>query len=537
MKIYLRYCLAVVMSTAIPTASIAADPNSASGASSTKVSTGTGAATKGPNIGGTSVEKTLGIYEAVKTTLDQSPNIKIQNYQVDIAKGTERAQGGAFDITSAVSATSAAALSTVGIGPSGGVIRADYNTQTLTASGTKKFRTGVSATLGYNITQTDPRQGPKTTSATTNVSTFTFQLDIPLLKGAGRVSAAAAEKAAKYNTDAAVFDFKHLIATSALATIKAYWTYAAAYEVLKYRNQARDTIKHWSEAKSPFQQYMGGLLAEREKSVAEATQQLEQAKIALARAMGIQTNTVDAMGVPNTSEFPQNWQDVLSQFDANQVEQHWLTLAEQNRNDIKAQSSRVLSAKTTLDKAEKDINPTLNLTLGYGTTGFAYGNHFSHFVDSVHENVRSPSHSAGLVFSYPIGNNVARGTLDAAKASHNISTLQLDEATRGVKLSVSENVAVVNGSLKQAIEADKSLKSYLDAYNDILERGGFDTQASLTDLITIQDKLDDAAIEYIESLRDLANAIAQARYEVGVLISGDEHVDADITLAKLTSLP
>lgn len=504
-------------------------------------------------------EKKLDLYDVVKSTLDNSPVLKIQGFQVDVAKAAERIQSGAFNVKTAAKVTydknktnayankqtanPVPPISPLAIrgGPTT-LGASDVDNQAFQASVEQKFRTGVSAKLQYDLTRRDP-SGRTIVPAdyqygTTSRGKVALTLTVPFLKGGWEVSAAAQEKEANLQYQAAVANYKQLITKTLLGTVNAYWNYTAAYEILQQRIAIKGRVEKAANA-NPTNSFMAGFLNEKVGSITTATQEMEKARIALAESMGISIEDAQKMGTPDAANFPKNPEKLLATFNTKTATQEWMDLALENRNDYHAAKLKVDASDILLAKDEQDLYPELTAAVTLGYNGITHGNGFDNYVDSTYKNVRGLDHGASLTFSYPIGNDAAEGAYDRDKAFKMLNTVAMNESARGIKLAVQRDVAQLYGRLKIVVQAKQTMDAYRTSMRDLFNKTNLNNAEATSGIVVLQQKLEDSIVAYVNAEADFANAIAQARFETGVLISNAEGspLTADINMEKVVSLP
>ncbi len=489
----------------------------------------------------------LNLYSAVKSTLQDSLNIKLKQLSVDFSKAVEKSQAGAFDVNLSFMAQTNSALITkspyeLGLPIVGSEPRTylDQDVHSLSTSITKKFRNGISTSLSYLMTQYDhPVPDPMGAAIpTTNSTQLNFKVDIPLLKGSGKVSSGAAENAAILESRATEADYKHLVSQTVLTTVNRYWDYVAAYSINAYLAESKRTIDTWHRKSNHSDNHLlAGYRAEKQSSLIESEKVLQASAIALASAMGIQATAIETLGKPNVEGFPKNWREELKNLDAVTLTDSWTNMALQNRNDIQALKIRLDAAQILLAREKNNLNPSLNLSFSYGTDGFSYGNSLHDMWQSASYRVRTPAFSGALVLNYPLSNSTAKGAYSSSFAAKEMASLQLNETIRQLKLSVHNDVNVLMTSRNKAFEADKSLKSYVSSMMALVSGQSIDDLREINSLLTLQDRLDAAAVVYFNALSGLINAIANSRFEVGLLLSSTQALDEGINLKILTSLP
>ena len=504
-------------------------------------------------------DKKLDLFDVVKATLDNSPVLKIQGFQVDVAKAAERIQSGAFNVriggkvgydntkntlfvpyeTLIPDPAKFSPPAVVGTTYPGG---ADFDIQSFQASAQKKSRSGITTKLQYDLNRRDPvgRSATPTDNSygTTSRGKVSLSITVPLLKGGWEVSAGAAEKAANLDYQAAAAKYKQLITSTLLGTVNAYWNYTAAYEILRQRILIKERIESWVSS-NHLEGFLTGFVQEKQGNVTTATQQLEQARIALARVMGIPVDDALKLGTPDAENFPKDPEKLLETFDTKKAKQEWVELAMENRNDLRANQLSVESSETLLARDQQDLYPELTAAVGVGYNGISHGNGFDPYFDSSYRNVRDVDHSASLTFNYPIGNDAAEGVYDQDKAKKMVNTVTMNETKRGIKLSIENSVATVYGRLKIVVQAKKTAYAYRDSLRDLFKKSDLSKPEELSSIVILQQKLEDAIVAYVNSQADFANAIAQSRFEAGVLISNAENsnLNADINMDRVVSLP
>jgi outer membrane protein TolC len=501
-------------------------------------------------------EKKLDLFEVVKATMDNSPVLKIQGYQVDVAKAAERIQSGAFNVRTSLKVSNDTTKNSLYVPgetytevatprppvPPTVLGAADVDTQSFQAAAQQKSRSGITTRLQYDLIRRDP-VGISTTPVdyfygTTSRGKVGLTVTVPLLKGAWEVSNAAAEKSADVDYQVAIARYKQLITKTLLDTVKAYWSYTAAHEILNQRIIIKDRIEKLSLA-NPSNEFLVGFLQEKQGKVVTATQNLEQARIALALVMGIPVDDALKLGTPDANNFPANPETFLQHFDSNKAKQEWVGLALENRNDLRAAKLNVESIDILLARDHQDLYPELTAAVGVGYNGITHGNGFENYVDSSYRHVRDFDHNAALTFNYPIGNDAAEGTYDRDYARKMSNIVSMNETARGIKLSIENSVAQVHGRLKVVVQAQKTWDSYRDSLLDLFKKSNLTNAEDVSNIVVLQQKLEDAMVAYITAQADYANAVAQARFETGVLISNADNSDlnADINIEKISALP
>ncbi len=495
------------------------------------------------------------LIDVVKTTIEQSPNIHLKKYTANATKAKERISGGAFDFNTRVS---------VGYKNTRGVNRVlselpederklftskfglpdsraiDNDQQTFSAGVSKKFRLGVKADLSLKMNRNDPRvdqrAGASPVGFTSNTTSVNFSLTVPLLKGAGYVSAAANENSAKLNHLAQVADVQHFISSETLNAIKAYWDYKRANVFLEKIISSEQRVNEWVNRIKTPDVSLNAFLEDKKGDVIDARQKVEETKIDLANAMGLNANESYKIGYPNT-QFILDWDATLMGFDKKEINKKWIAYSLDNRLDLKATKLRLDASNVLLKQAKQDVLPRLDVKLGVGYNGFKTGNEFNNYTDSFYENMRGLNSSASLNFSYPIGNNVAEGREDLQQSAYQQSLIKNNEKQRLISLAVNKEIINVYGRLQKAIQIRKTTQLYKQSVTELQKKPSFlkDT-VKLLSLMELENKFINSLLDSSVAFADLLKAVAQSRFQTGTLLVVDSESNR-VSLDDITTLP
>lgn len=502
-----------------------------------------------PQLGG----GPLRLDNVARFTLENSAAIKLQTFATDTAMAAYEIQSGFFDINT-----------TAGVSGIRGRPRdfylpgqEDMDTQMLTLGASKLFRTGITSNLSVSVRRDDHRVTRTNRPLTQNISTLTFTVNVPLLKGRGYTSAAAEETAAQLSSEAAVQAYYNKISDTLAIAISAYWDYKAAVETLKAMQDSQRRVLGWVDeakkgaeatgnAKAIYQKFapqvsrLEAFLSDQERKVSEATEQVNQTKVTLALAIGLSPDQVGKIGEPS-DEFPRNWGEIATRFDKGRAMQKWIAGGLEKRFDLQAAKLAEQAAATKLAKARQDVLPKLDLGLTTGRAGIEVGDSFSQYKDSLSPptaDKRGTDLTVALNLAYPLGNHVAKGQLGVATAAHQQSLLQYNEALRGARLQIAMSI----GSLANGLQSVEKARQAVEGYQPALEKykggqnGIMSDPVIIFNLIDIEKDQVDAIGNYVKSLLDLAKTLIKLRHQTGVLIDVNP-ATGEATLTNITALP
>jgi outer membrane protein TolC len=357
-----------------------------------------------------------------------------------------------------------------------------------------------------------------------------FDIVLPLLRGAGGDSVAAAERAARYDLEASRLAVMFQKSQSVLTTIQAYWDARAAADQV-------DVLRRSVEIEGELASLTRSLIAANEKPRSDearvlaatadarsryegAQRQLNDARIALAQVMGVAL--ADALAIPLARDpYPQPPADLTID---PAVYANFVRDAVGRRFDRQAVLKSEASGKALLRGAQIDVRPLLNVNAsGWGTS--VQQSSFS-YPDWVFR-----SGSVGLDFEKPFGNNTARGLVEARRSA--LRSTQIDSANleRLIALSViqlSESLKVAASRLKAAEEAVRNYELTMTNEQARLKSG----DASLLDSILTEQQITSARLSYIAARQEYATLLAALRHEAGLLVQ-----DGSVDGLQVVSVP
>lgn len=354
-------------------------------------------------------------------------------------------------------------------------------------------------------------------------------LDIPLGKGRGKVSTAAAERAAVATADAALADEAFAITTSVESTALAYWNLAAAQAILALQQKTEaiqadlldvgETLVRADEYAEADLHFLRGRLELTRGRVAAAREDVLRARINLARVMGQQLVTVDeaplaADELPRVPGADERLPTVDEMVDA----------ALQHRFDIAALRSRRTSAELLARGARFDLKRKVDLQLGVGYAGLYEGGDISKPDDLVEgwwealsDFSAGPSYRLGLRFELPFGNRLARGLSVQAYALDRQSRIQLRDLERTVTNRIDQLSEALLRATEEGRRREQSVEFNRESLSSDIEifRAG---EGSSIDVILTQESLVNEEIQLISARATIAALATQLTFETGRLV-------------------
>lgn len=363
-----------------------------------------------------------------------------------------------------------------------------------------------------------------------------FQVVLPLARGAGATSVAAAERAARFDLEASRYSLEHRSSVSVLQTVLAYWDLRAAQEridVAERSVELQENLLDVNEALIEAGEQPGAERARVQASLASSRARLENSRQALHRArvrmaetMGLAVDeTADSLPLAQ-DPFPGTPGEMLDVADVVQLAEQAVDV----RRDLLAARSLQESGRVLVRGAEIDTRPLLDVTASSWYTALAEAD-----VSEAVERWVGPSLDLAVDFELPFGNNVREGRLAQRRADLRLRSIDAVDLERLIQIGVVREAQ----SLDEAVAAVQEAREAVDYYRQTIEsefellRTGTST---LVDSIITEQQQTGALLELVSAQAELARLLAILRFESGTLISYDPATSV-VTAASLTTVP
>jgi outer membrane protein TolC len=357
-----------------------------------------------------------------------------------------------------------------------------------------------------------------------------FDVVLPLLRGAGRTSVAAAETAAKYDLEASRMAVLHQQSQSVFQTIQAYWDVRAAadqVEVLRRSVELQGELANMTRALIAANEKPRSEEARILASSADARSRFEAAqrrfsdtRITLATAMGVAL--ADALFTPIAADpFPAP-PDGL---EANpQVYAAFIQESIGRRYDRQAALKSEASGKALVDGARIDTRQLLNVNAsGWGTSAHESSPKYNKWVFR--------SGSVGADYAVPFGNNQALGRLAQGRSALNQTKIDTANLERTIALNITqdaESLKIAAGRLRIAEEAVRNYDQTIKNEQARFKNG----DATLVDTILTEQQTTSARLALVSAQQEYTTLLAALRFEAGLLVQ-----DNDVNVANLVAVP
>lgn len=357
-----------------------------------------------------------------------------------------------------------------------------------------------------------------------------FQLDIPLGRGGGYVSAQSAERAAQAQAEASTYSEGATLQQTALRTLVAYYNAVAANERLQLFQATVAREERLSELAKALVEadelapadtvLLQARLAQAQAQAAQAREAYERARVELLTTMGLSAS--DPQQLPELS-------DALPEAPSDAELQLWQSKLGQGlpllpRPEVVATKLAARAARLLSDAARADLRREVTLSFTAWYTGLhetpktmAATRWWPGATKAFGEGFVGPSAVLALNFSLPFANSFARGRLASARALERQATIQQENLERTIGLRVLEQLAKVRARREEflaRVQAAEAAAKSLEAAQELFRAG----EMGMVDLIVTEEALIAAQVAVVNAKLGLATDVVRLRYELGELL-------------------
>jgi len=427
-------------------------------------------------------------------------------------------------------------------------VNQDYN-GSLNLQLSKQYRNGITLAPFLDLGGTGTGYKGKPNSDTyggkgivdSYTSSVGFAVTIPLGRNAGVEATGALERAAQIDYEASVSALTHAASNSVFNTVLAYWNAAGAQERLKVleenlalQTRLLETTKTLIQADELARAELArsqAAEASARAQVEDAKRSLHEARVTLARTIGLQVN--DETNAPVASErFPAPPDDAtLQALRLDALEQHAL----EHRYDLRAATQSEASGRVLWRAATLNLRRQVDLQMQLSYAGLGESNGVLDGLGAALGSWTGPSGQIGLNVNWPFANNTQRGLLEQQAALYEQSQINARDLERIVRA----NVVLVAGSLQEAArqyrqyeESVGYYKQTVDAEMEKLRLGS----ATLIDTIVTQQQLVSANLALVGAMQLYSQYVARLRFETGTLVK-EQQAGKYISEQDVVSLP
>ncbi len=483
--------------------------------------------------GGESPAATISLRDALGSTLEHSPALRVQKSVIEQKSGLLDQASGAFDWTGTGGVSFNRDRTPVpGLPGTEPVNRT--NSTAYNVGVDHLFRNGVSVRPSVNI-GVDENLFPA--SPTYGASQLSVEIIVPLLRGLGHDSTGAAEAAARGDIAVARLLYQHALSAQAFATAANYWTCRRADDTLVVQRDVEQAAGRLVEStkvlvKSGVFPPAYLLQAEanlRDKRTVRINAELDalNARFTLGQSLGLAPEAIAATPAP-VDPFPR-LASAIAPFDA-ATRSALIVRALHHRADYRASQQSLVPLNILARQAELNLKPEVNLSASTGYKGLGAG---SSPLTALDQRVTGLNGQLGVSFAWPFHNSYQRGLLRERRANQDqaeAETVQLAQGVAGEVLIALEQLRLRADTVRSAAETVDIAKRAVAAQYDQLKTG----DGTILDVITLENLYSSARISYIGADASYAIAVAQLRYALGDVF---DDTAPSLTLTDLTTAP
>lgn len=378
-------------------------------------------------------------------------------------------------------------------------------------------------------------------------SRFGFQLDIPLGRGGGYVSAQSAERAAQAQAEASAYSEGATLQRTALSTWVAYYNAVAArqrWQLFQATVTREEKLLELAKALVEADELAPADLTLLQARLSQAKAHAAQAREAYERAR-VELLTIMGFSASHPHHLPELL-DALPEAPSEEKLQLLASKAQKlsgasSRPEVVAAKLAARASRLLADAAQADLRREVNLSFTAWYTGLhetpktmAVTRWWPGATKAFGEGFVGPSAVLALSFSLPFANSFARGRLAFARALERQATVQQEDLERTIGLRAMEQLAKVRARRQELVAreqaADAAAQS-LEGAQELFRAG----ELGMVDLIVTEEGLIAAQVSVVNAKLGLATDVVRLRYELGellpVTVTGSEvHVGAVVGL-------
>jgi outer membrane protein len=370
----------------------------------------------------------------------------------------------------------------------------------------------------------------------------TFTAVQPALRGFKFGEDTITELASQYELQAVYYDSLFNISNLIRGSLIAYWNVVRSQQLLKI---LRESVASFEELASNVQRLIDedqlartqinqplAQLASEQINLKLAEQRLYSDVQALKIAMGtVDTHCFSDSLLYAVHPFP----EVERELDVCKLMKCLSDYAVKNRLDRLASEIRIEELAVLVKGAENQTLPRLDFFYEFVMTQFKRDQRSRFFFSSFDFPNPQRDNAVGVIFSYPICNNAAKGLFRRLKAEWRKQELSTEELSQQIVAEVMEawmDHIRLQQELKRATESVERFQQLVDDENTLLKEG----IGSLFNLVDFQTRLTRAQTEQIQIKRNLAENLANLHFFTGTLIRPDSSL-CSINVENVTDIP
>lgn len=344
---------------------------------------------------------------------------------------------------------------------------------------------------------------------------------LPLARGSGAGNAASATlAAAERDAEAAGQEAGYQISLVLRDAAVAYWDYSSRWRQLEISRLGEErTLGLLQELRKliaadevPAADLDLALAnhAERSNARIAAEQALLEARLALARSMGLADLRQDHIGQP-LEEFPAAEASPLPEFGA--LRQQALAA----RRDWYALDQRIAALRQRLAAARDLARPAVDLSINVSSSGLREGASMAGTTNPFAPPFAGPALMAQLSVQLPLGNQAAQGSLGQVSAQLTEAEIRHQALRDDIGSAVEARLAEVRRAAEALAGSDRIVRLYARTLDHERTKRRLGS-ATLIDVLNVEDRYFRALLDDVQRRRNFAVGLARLGHEINVLV-------------------
>lgn len=394
----------------------------------------------------------------------------------------------------------------------------DSDSNSLTVGARKMIPFGVHFDLSYQLTDSTSLF-PGIPEVDRWNQSLALSVVVPVLKGAGTEYNYSSLLIARNTRNSSIYVFERTLTESLYQVHEVYWNLVYAIENRRVKQQSLEVaIKLRDETARKLEH---GVVIRLDLTQAEAGVATRQEDILTAQAAVL--NSIDQLKrkidpsllrgdrLIQPSDTPK---DVVKMIDEKKAVQEAFTLALKHRPDYLQLELDMDSQQITMNRADRDLLPKLNLTGKASLEGF--GRDFS---DSREDLFDTETHNFGVIldFEYVFGQSAARGTYNSAELTKRQLQLKKRNLEDQILVEVREAVRTILTNEKRIVATKKARTLAEEQFQAELNRKKRQVSTTFR-VLDVQEDLAKAQANEMKSLIDYQLSLVNLERVTGTLL-------------------
>ena len=479
----------------------------------------------------------ISILAAVESTIAKHPDIMVYKEKIEDSLGGLQSEKGAFDVKLETMVGHSHEIAPTYtrdriLDPSK---KRETENTAYSINFSKKYRTGIEVSSGISVNRNELSVDPYYATVADDFDDPTydgnakFVINIPLLKGFGKIPNTANEIVAEREHKISLYELRRTISKNIFDTVVAYWEYLSAARSLEQLNESERRLEDFvrktkffiaagQKPASDLEQILASLADKISRRIA-VEQEYFQAKIKMGLSMGLSIDEIKKFDSPvdDFYKFDQidllelvRGSDRLINESVQRREEYLISLEKQKQNEI------------LLKTAKNSLLPQLDFNSSLGYSGLDEGDSASNYISSLEKNNHGLNYSIKINCEYYFGNNKAKGLLRRRESQYRQTVIDTDDITRKISANILVSLSDLRKSALRLGATSKAVNHYTAALKDEKKKLKLG-KSTLFDVLQKENLLTQSQLEDISAQLKHSFALAQLYFNTGSFLDPDQN--------------